>query len=127
MVVTLIFCLCATGLCTYTVHMLLQERANTEREIYKALTEFDQVALRSPIKIKEIMTKIPVVIDEKPHNIETEKATAIQKAVNFIKNYNNGDQINVNIKEKIKRPVFNTYPIAPVKKSGVGYGFDVRI
>lgn len=104
MIATMIFCLCITGLCCYTVHMLLDERTKMQTALYKTMSEIDQIALCKPLTIKRTHA---VHAQSKQHKNQT---------------------IDMNITDNhTQKSVVNTYPISPSDKLGIGYGFDMRV
>ncbi len=104
MIATMIFCLCITGLCCYTVHMLLDERTKMQSTLYKTMLEIDQIALCKPLIIK--------------------KAPSVHTQSQQYKN----QTIDMNVTDNhTKKSVMNTYPISPADKLGIGYGFDMRV
>ncbi len=100
----MLFCLCITGLCCYTVHMLLDERTKMQSTLYKTMLEIDQIALCKPLIIK----KTPL--------IQTESKQCKNQTIDMNVNENHA-----------RTSVVNTYPISPADKLGIGYGFDMRV
>ena len=105
MIATVIFCLCVSGLCCYTVHMLLEDRKETQSAIYKAMAEIDEVVLNKPLKIPQ--KKLPLHLELK---LKSLRPVTIINAINI----------------KQEKLAHNTYPIIPSDKLAVGYGFDMR-
>ena len=118
MVMTLIFCICAIALCCYTIHILLQDRRYTENEIYKAMQEIDQMALRGSLKLPKLDKKI---VQLTPMDI-IHDADTLGKSLGLVT-----DTISTRDNNITKHTIFNTYPIAPQHKLTTGYGFDIRL
>ena len=121
MIATLIFCMCATALCCYTVHMLLQERSKTESEIYKTMMEIDQIAMRGPIRV----SKEEIAKANKFEQVEIIHESSLSNK--SLKVTHDTLIAESDVIHKTTKPVINTYPIRPINNLGVGYGFDVRI
>jgi hypothetical protein len=102
--------------------MLLQERSKTESEIYKAMMEIDQIAMRGPMKVsREEIAKankfeqVEIINESSLSNksLKVTHDTLIAEADTIYKTPT--------------KPVLNTYPIKPMNNLGVGYGFDVHV
>jgi hypothetical protein len=113
MIATLIFCICTTALCAYTVYVLIQERQETENEIYKAMQEIDTMALKKPLKIFS---------PSATYNNNFNSSTLENKLSSKEKTTKEKKQIY-----KPKNIILNTYPISPTNELGIGYGFDARV
>jgi mannose-1-phosphate guanylyltransferase len=100
----MIFCLCITGLCCYTVHMLLDERTKMQSALYKTILEVDQIALCKPLTIKRTPS---VQTQSQQYKDQTIDMTLMDS--------------------KAQKSIVNTYPISPYDKLGIGYGFDMRV
>lgn len=122
MMTTLIFCICAIVLCCYTIHILLQDRRYTENEIYKAMQEIDQIALRSTLKTPKSENNTKKTLHLTPMEMVHE-ADTLGKSLGLVTEVLLTKDNNI----KIKPSIINTYPIAPQPKLSTGYGFDVRI
>jgi hypothetical protein len=104
MIATLVFSLCVTGLCCYTVNMLLKERAQMQTTLYKTMMEIDTIALAKPLNIKKRALRHKISDKHKNQTI---------------------DMVMTDVTEK--KPIENVYPITPSDKLSIGYGFDVRV
>ena len=111
MIATVVFCIAVTVLCCYTVHMLLEERRQTQTEIFKAMAEIDQIALNRPLPI---------------HTHKSKHARTTTKAKNGNHTIIDAEYVDVTHTSTINKLVDNFYPILPLSKVSIGNSFDIR-
>jgi hypothetical protein len=108
MLLIMLFCICVTLLCCYTVHVMLQDYSKVNSLAYNQIVEKDKTALTKPLKI----------IVKHEHSFSQYEFKNPKKSETF-------EQF-LNVTPIKKSLANNYYPIKPKNLMSTGYGFDVR-
>jgi hypothetical protein len=123
MIYTIIFCLCVTGLCCYTTHIVLNEQRKqrqeqifqTQSDIIKLLIQKDTIAMKKPLKMS-VNKFYDYATNTNQHHTESSMAEIID--ITPIVNRQNKAHDNSHHD--------NFYPIYPSKKLSSSKRLDMR-
>jgi hypothetical protein len=105
----MIFCVCVTILCCYTVHVVLQDKFKNNNSVYNAMIQADKKALNKPLKIK---IKHEYTLKQETFK-NTDRTQFLDRLLNITPHKNNS--------------LDNQYPIKPKNLVSTGYGLDLRV